>query len=129
MRFTLAICIVFATPLYAQDPEFGSDLFASFCASCHGDEGRGEGELAELLMISPTNLRTLKANNGGVLPVVDIVRQIDGRDPELAHGGIMPLFGEYFDAQDMAIPSEDGQPILTSFPIASLVAYLSEIQE
>jgi hypothetical protein len=78
--------------------------------------------------VAPSDLTTLSASNGDVFPTLRVVRQIDGRDPELAHGGVMPLFGQYFDAQDIAIPSQDGQPILTSQPIADLVAYLDELQ-
>jgi hypothetical protein len=41
----------------------------------------------------------------------------------------MPLFGDFFEGQDTAIPSEAGQPILTSRAVADLAAFLAAIQE
>lgn len=116
-------------PAAAQDAEFGGLLFQSFCSACHGDDAKGEGQLAGILAIRPPDLTRLAVENGGVFPVSRVIRQIDGRDPTLVHGGVMPFFGEYFDLPDSAIPSETGQPILTAGPIADMVAWLQSVQE
>ncbi|MGI1663433.1 c-type cytochrome [Palleronia sp. KMU-117] len=116
-------------PGRAQDAEFGGQLFASFCAACHGADATGGGELSAILALHPPDLTQLAAMNGGVFPTARVARQIDGRDPELVHGGVMPLFGTYFDFPDAAIPAEDGQPILTAAPIADLVAWLQAVQQ
>jgi mono/diheme cytochrome c family protein len=113
----------------AQEPAEGARLFISYCAACHGMEGRGDGEMAAILTILPSDLTQLRLGNGGIFPVVATVRQIDGRDPLLAHGGVMPLFGDFFSGEDVAIASEAGQPILTSRALADVVAYLETIQE
>ncbi len=34
----------------------GAELYQSFCASCHGTEGRGDGPAAESLQVKPANL-------------------------------------------------------------------------
>lgn len=115
--------------LRAGDPEHGAYLFASYCAACHGLEARGDGQMAAILLALPADLTQLSASNGGVFPVVRTVRQIDGRDPMLAHGGVMPLFGDFFSGSDVMIASEAGQPILTSQPIADIMAWLATIQE
>jgi mono/diheme cytochrome c family protein len=125
----LATALAFAGPGRAQDAEFGGQLFASFCAACHGTDARGGGELSAILALHPPDLTQLAAANGGVFPTARVARQIDGRDPELVHGGVMPLFGTYFDFPDAAIAAEDGQPILTAAPIADLVAWLQAAQE
>lgn len=36
-------------PSYPPSPQRGAALFASWCASCHGDAGRGDGRLAAVL--------------------------------------------------------------------------------
>ena len=126
---TLGLLIALATPAAAQEGVFGEELFNAFCAACHGETGAGDGPLADRLLVAPADLTTLSAQNDGVYPVVRVVRQIDGRDPALAHSGVMPLFGEYFEFQDAAIGSEFGQPILTSAPIAELVLYLEGLQQ
>ena len=51
---------------YAQSPEryaaasiaAGSALYASYCASCHGADGSGDGPTAALLPLRPANLTT-----------------------------------------------------------------------
>ncbi len=133
----LAIALAVGSPAFAQegdnlkagDVAFGGDLYASYCAACHGAEGRGDGPMAPVLMVAPADLTQLSASNGGVFPVVRVVQQIDGRDPMLAHGGEMPLFGDFFAGDDTAIRSEAGQPIMTSRPIADVMAWLETIQE
>lgn len=112
----------------AQDAEQGAQLYADFCAVCHGADARGAGVMAEVLTAEPTDLTRLSAD--GVFPTLDVVRQIDGRDPLLAHGGEMPLFGLWFegDGADVALSGPGGQPLLVSRPIADLVAYLIEVQ-
>lgn len=129
-RLLLILC--FALPASAQeagDPAAGAEFYATYCAACHGVTGRGDGRMAPLLTVLPTDLTQLAAGNDGRFPVFQVTRQIDGRDPLLAHGGDMPLFGMWFEGEDVAIADTTGQPIMTSRPIADLVAYLQEIQE
>lgn len=133
-RAYLLAVLLAANPASAQDIEpgdarEGAELFATYCAACHGLEGRGDGRMAPILKVLPPDLTGLKARNGGVFPVAASVFQIDGRDPLLAHGADMPLFGEFFQGFDVALRTETGQPVMTSKPIADVVAYLNEIQE
>lgn len=130
----LALAALAAQPADADEIEIGNalegaELYATYCAACHGTEARGDGRMAAILNVLPADLTQLSARNGGVFPVSKVVFQIDGRDPLLAHGGEMPIFGEFFTGQDTALPSETGQPIMTSGPIADLVAWLREVQE
>ena len=58
-----------------------------------------------------------------------MVKRIDGRDPLVAHGSPMPVFGDYFERVfDVPMKAPSGQPILTSQPVVDLVAYLQELQ-
>ncbi|AHM05377.1 cytochrome c family protein [Roseibacterium elongatum DSM 19469] len=115
----------------AQDAGEGALLYQAYCAACHGESGQGDGRMAELLTIQPTVLTELSLRNGGSFPTLRVVRQIDGRDPILAHGGDMPIFGRWFEGQgpDVALATAAGQPVMVARPIADLVAYLLEIQE
>jgi mono/diheme cytochrome c family protein len=130
MRRWLILALTLAGgPAAAQDAVAGADLYVRYCAACHGMEARGDGEMAAILTILPADLTQISAGNGGIFPISRVAAQIDGRDPLLAHGGVMPLFGEFFEGQDTAIRSETGQPILTSRPLADLIAFLEAIQE
>jgi len=128
MLASVVLCLS-ALPAGAQDAEEGQALFQSYCAACHGTEARGDGHMATILTVLPADLTQLSAGNGGVFPTARVVRQIDGRDPMLAHGGVMPLFGDFFEGDDAAMKLESGQPILTSRAIVDLVTWLEEVQE
>ncbi|KIC43519.1 cytochrome C [Ruegeria sp. ANG-R] len=112
----------------AQDAEAGAELYQHYCATCHGLDATGHGPMAGVLVIQPTNLKAL-ADADGVFPTARVVARIDGRDPLVSHGSPMPVYGPYFEGNDTAIKTPEGQPILTSKPIADLVAYLKTLQQ
>ena len=124
----LALTLV-AGPLWAADAEEGAALFLEHCAACHGPEADGAGPMAGVMTIKPTDLTALTAGNDGVFPVERVVKRIDGRDPLVAHGSPMPVYGHFFEGGAAAIKTASGQPILTSRVIADLVAYLQGLQK
>lgn len=124
----LMAALALAPPAMGQEAATGALLFRDFCAACHGASGQGDGTMAEVLTVPPADLTVL--SEAGAFPVLKVARQIDGRDPLLAHGGEMPLFGSWFEGQgaDVAMQGPGGQPVMMSRPIADLIAYLMEIQ-
>lgn len=124
----LAGLLVSAAPVMAQDVREGERLYQHHCAMCHGGDAMGGGPLAPVLLIQPTDLTGLAAGNGGVFPTMRVVVRIDGRDPLVAHGSPMPVYGAFFEGRDTAMKAPDGQPILTSRPIVDLVEWLRGIQ-
>lgn len=116
-------------PAWAQDADIGRAHFHAHCATCHGLEGRGDGPMAGVLLVPPTNLTELAAQNGGAFPLERVVKRIDGRDPLVSHGSPMPVYGPYFEGLfDVPIKAPSGQPVLTSRPVVDIVAYLRELQ-
>ncbi|RVT85902.1 c-type cytochrome [Rhodobacteraceae bacterium CCMM004] len=113
---------------FAQSPEAGEDLYITYCSACHGIEARGDGPLRDLLTIAPPDLTVLAAAAGGEFPRFRVARQVDGRDPVLAHGGPMPFYGDVFDSPAAALDAADGQPILMGQGIADLIVYLESLQ-
>jgi len=104
--------------------ESGRGLFTTYCASCHGVSGRGNGSAAEALRHRPTDLTQFAAQNGGVFNGARIHRFIDGRTVITAHGTMeMPVWGDAFKwrqgLDEDAIKSR----------IEAIVTYLSSIQE
>ena len=67
--------------------EDGSQLFRSYCASCHGAEGKGDGPLAANLRVAPTDLTRLAKRNHG---------KFDGDKIEIHGGSDMPVWGDAF---------------------------------
>ena len=127
----LILAFVLATsPLAAQDAEFGSEIYAKNCATCHGADANGKGPMSPVLLVQPSDLTTLTTRHGGKFPIMRVVARIDGRDPLVSHGSEMPIFGDFFEGvQNVALKAETGQPILVSQPVADLVAFLRQLQE
>jgi mono/diheme cytochrome c family protein len=104
----------------------GAELYAVHCATCHGIEATGRGPMAGVLVIAPSDLTALSA--AGVFPVERVVRRIDGTDPLVSHGSAMPVYGPFFEGKGRALRLPDGRQIMTSQPIADLLAYLETLQ-
>ncbi len=133
MAATMAGTLLAATGANAEgetpgDRDAGAETYRTHCATCHGIEYSGHGPMAGVLIIKPTDLTALKRKNEGVFPTERVVRRIDGRDPLVSHGSPMPVYGDFFEGDDVAIKAPSGQPILTSAPIADLVAFLKSVQ-
>ena len=77
--------------------ENGAELYRSYCASCHGAEGKGDGALAPNLRVAPSDLTRLAKRNHGKFDAEKVRRAIDGRGPKEIHGGSdMPVWGDAF---------------------------------
>ena len=74
----------------------GSQLFRTYCASCHGATGRGNGPLAEQLRHVPPDLTQFTKRNGGMFPSERVHRIIDGRDVASHGDREMPVWGDVF---------------------------------
>lgn len=118
-----------AAPAVAQDTVQGEALFGFYCATCHGNSATGNGPMSPSLVVAPADLTTLAARNAGVFPTNRVVMRIDGRDPLVSHGSMMPVYGDFFEGTDVVTKAETGQPIMTSQPIVDLLAYLQGIQQ
>lgn len=127
LTFSAALTMA-AVPVMAQDAEKGEELYRVHCATCHGIDMQGQGPMAGVLLVQPSDLTALLADNDGVFPTERVVRRIDGRDPLVSHGSQMPVYGPFFEGDDIAFKTPDGQPIMTSAPIADLLAYLTSLQ-
>lgn len=85
--------------------------------------------MASVLTIQPSDLTALAARNGGIFPTVRVVMRIDGREPLVAHGSPMPVYGDFFVGPDVMEKTETGQPLLTNQPVADLIAWILSVQE
>lgn len=132
MKSTLAAMILALAPtghILAGQLEDGLETYMRYCASCHGADADGNGPMRPVLMVQPTDLTALSAENGGMFPVARVVKRIDGRDPLVSHGSPMPVYGDFFDTgAAVALRTDSGQPVLTTAPLAELVTYLESVQ-
>ena len=121
--------LVLGLPAMAQDAQQGEALFGYYCATCHGSNATGNGPMSPSLVVAPTDLTALSDKNGGVFPTLRVVMRIDGRDPLISHGSMMPVYGDFFAGTDVMTKTQAGQPVLTSQPIIDLLAYIEGLQQ
>lgn len=125
---SLAVALSASATLADGDAATGEALYDRYCAACHGAEATGHGPMRAVLTVQPSDLTALSAGNDGVFPMERVVKRIDGRDPLVAHGSQMPVYGDFFDGDGASLRTESGQPVITSTPVADLVAYLQNLQ-
>lgn len=129
-RFTaLTVAILSAGLATAQEASKGETLYLENCATCHGLDLNGQGPMAGVMIIKPSDLTGLSATNEGVFPVERVVKRIDGRDPLVSHGSPMPVYGRFFEGGAGALKTDAGQPIITSRAIVELVSYIEGKQQ
>lgn len=125
----LVAAVAIGQPAAAQDAASGSFLFFTFCTTCHGEDGRGDGPTAAVLTVRPTDLTALAAAEGGVFPTGRVIDRIEGTDPLIAHGTPMPIYAEVFRGDASVVVSTPDREIQTTAVVADLVAYLESIQD
>ena len=75
----------------------GAYAYRTYCASCHGTDGKGEGPLAASLRFHPPDLSLISKRHGGEFPTEKVHRIVDGRKPLPGHGGPdMPIWADAF---------------------------------
>jgi mono/diheme cytochrome c family protein len=103
----------------------GQDLFAFYCASCHGSDAKGNGPMATVLKTPPPDLTRLALRNSGNFPRERVVQFVGGGGSNLrgSHGSNeMPVWGPIFKALD---PNDER---LVLVRLDNIVRYLESIQ-
>ena len=126
---TTLVAFLAASTACAQDVSPGEDIYLNNCAACHGVELDGRGGMTGVMLIKPKDLTILSRDNDGKFPLFQVIQRIDGRDPLVAHGSPMPVFGPFFEGKGMTIRDEDGVLVMTSQPIIDVIEWLERIQE
>ena len=105
--------------------ENGSALFRTYCASCHGAGGKGDGPLAANLRVAPADLTRIAKRNHGKFDPDKVRRAVDGRGPKEIHGGSdMPVWGDAFKRA-----GEGYSEAKVKERIDALVEHISTLQE
>ena len=102
----------------------GGEVFRTYCATCHGSSGRGDGPLAGSMRRKPADLTEIAKRNGGEHTSEIVYRTIDGKTPVRGHGGPdMPVWGDAF-----ARSRDGGDEASVKRRIDSLVEYIRTLQ-
>jgi len=110
-------------PVKATSPASGKDMYMSYCAVCHGTDGKGGGPAASALKVPPTDLTLLSKNNGGKYPALKVTASIRGEAALPAHGSKeMPVWGPLFSSLASGHQAEVQQRV------ANLTQYIETLQ-
>ena len=111
-------------PITSASPASGKEMFNSYCAVCHGKDGKGDGPAASALKVPPADLTQLAKKNGGKFPSPHVASVIRGQADLAAHGNKeMPVWGPLFSSISQG---HEGQ---VQQRIANLVTYLESLQQ
>lgn len=105
-------------------PMTGAQLFAAYCASCHGENGRGDGPAAPALKAKLPDLTTMAKRKGGQFPEGDVFQVIKWGGGIVGHGSKeMPVWGIAFRTLS---PKDEAE---VNLRINNLIQYLESIQQ
>ena len=112
----------------AEEDLIGADEYRISCLSCHGVGGKGNGLMAEILRVQPSDLTVIAKNNEGVFPLDKVFRTIDGRYGVTGHGDRdMPIWGARYLEAAPRYGTFGGEDVV-QLRILELVYYIQSIQ-
>jgi len=110
-------------PITNTPSDSGQQMFVSYCAVCHGKDGKGNGPAASSLKTIPTDLTTLAQKNGGKYPASHVASVLRGQALTPAHGSQdMPIWGPLFSS------ISQGHEAQVQQRVTNLVTYIESQQ-
>ena len=101
----------------------GKEMYTSYCAVCHGTDGKGSGPAASALKVPPADLTMLSQKNGGKYPSLKVSSAIRGDADVPAHGSKeMPVWGSLFRGMSQGHEGEVQQRV------TNLTKYIETLQ-
>jgi mono/diheme cytochrome c family protein len=132
-----------ATSARADDAAIaqGKQLYLKYCASCHGQGGKGDGVVGTMMNPKASDLTQIAKRNGGKFPFYEVMEVINGRAPTgqqenaslpglpKAHGdAAMPVWGEIFSRDALSKGSSLDLQLQATGKIMMITEYLQSIQ-
>jgi mono/diheme cytochrome c family protein len=100
----------------------GRQMYQSYCATCHGPEGAGDGVLAKSLRKRPANLTKLTKEPDGKFEPAQVFKAIEGTGRPASSD--MPAWSDTFAKMRDTTGPDD-----VKAKISALVDYLESIQQ
>jgi len=108
----------------------GESDFNMYCATCHGEDGKGNGPKAFGLAKPLPDLSTLTARYGS-FPRERLAKLIDGREPIEGHGDReMPVWGVWFKEEAAAeLGGAEGDEASVARRVENLIDCVETLQK
>lgn len=110
-------------PITTTPSNSGKEMFKSYCAVCHGVDGKGNGPAATAMKTNPTDLTALAQKSAGKYPAAHVAAVIRGQAATPSHGSQdMPVWGPLFSSIDQGHEAQVQQRV------TNLVNYIETVQ-
>jgi mono/diheme cytochrome c family protein len=110
-------------PITRTSSSSGKEMYKSYCAVCHGLDGKGNGPAASAMKTSPTDLTALAQKGAGKYPAAHVAAVIRGQAATPSHGSQdMPVWGPLFSSIDQGHEAQVQQRV------TNLVNYIETVQ-
>jgi mono/diheme cytochrome c family protein len=84
-------------PIQPTSAASGQEMYKTYCAVCHGTDGKGDGPAAPALKVPSPDLTLLAQKNGGKYPALKVSAILRGETALASHGSKdMPIWGKLF---------------------------------
>jgi cytochrome c1 len=98
-------------------------MYTNYCTPCHGQDGKGQGPVANSLKSQPSDLTILAKSNNGKFPATHVTAVLEFGSSIPAHGSAsMPVWGPILGKMDVTVPQDK------QLRISNLSQYLRTIQ-
>ena len=115
--------VVKHVPITDAPSNSGKEMFKTYCAVCHGTDGKGSGPAASAMKVPPTDLTALAQKNGGKYPSAHVASVIRGQATLPSPGSPdMPLWGQLFSS------ISQGHEAQVQQRTTNLVTYIETLQ-
>ena len=114
-------------PIESTAVTSGNEMYTTYCAVCHGADGKGNGPAAPALKSHPTDLTMLAKKNGGTFPAAHVTTTLEFGVENPAHGSKdMPIWGDLFKTLH---PAGSNTSALIRLRVSNITDYLKTIQQ
>lgn len=127
---TVALCTAALASRAATEEQItlGRDLYLTYCAACHGRDGKGSIQPKGTGQTKPADLTKVAKRRGGVWPMLEVMSIIDGYTKTTNPRPGMPVIAALTEGPQTVFDSGNGRSLAVPERLLAVAKYLEIIQ-